>query len=279
MKLEAVLLSHLKEKTFAKNYQGNIHTLNDVLEEKCGQYNKLSRDLLGGQRTHRNEKVRHTLLVLNPGSTVLLTAAGNVSPGAVGDHAAEEDGVEPGEGALEASDEAPADGEVGVAAIMDLAGEAVPAVDQDAVADVGLDDLGVVDCLPGQLGEGLALDHLAALHGAEAVLLAVAAVPDPVDKQVAGVERNKRIAVPAVLLGRVVGEVDGAVAVRQGDTSKVPEDEHEAPLLVVHVPGGHNELLTFGAGVGVEEVSHNQETDLARDVAITLPLAGRGTAR
>ena len=36
----------------------------------------------------------------------------------------------------------------------------------------------------------------------------------------------------------VIGKVDGAVAVAKWHTGKVPEDEHEAPFLVVHVPGG-----------------------------------------
>ena len=34
----------------------------------------------------------------------------------------------------------------------------------------------------------------------------------------------------------VVGQVYSAVAVREWDPSQVPEDEHEAPFLVVHVP-------------------------------------------
>ena len=34
----------------------------------------------------------------------------------------------------------------------------------------------------------------------------------------------------------MVGQVDGAVAVAEGNASKVPEDEHEAPFLEVHIP-------------------------------------------
>ena len=35
----------------------------------------------------------------------------------------------------------------------------------------------------------------------------------------------------------VVGKENSAVAVAQRYTSKVPEDKHETPLLIVHVPG------------------------------------------
>jgi hypothetical protein len=34
----------------------------------------------------------------------------------------------------------------------------------------------------------------------------------------------------------VIGEVDGAVAVGQWYASKIPEDEHETPFLIVNVP-------------------------------------------
>lgn len=49
--------------------------------------------------TYRDEEVGHSSLILQPALTVLLAAAGDVSNGAVRNHAAEEDGVEPGEGA------------------------------------------------------------------------------------------------------------------------------------------------------------------------------------
>lgn len=133
-----------------------------------------------------------------------------------------------------------------------------------------------MDGLPGDLGEGPAPDDLAALHGAEAVLLAVAAVPDPVPEEIGGVEEDQGEAVPAVLGGVVVGEEDGAVAVRERHAGQVPEDEHEAPLLVVHVPGCDDELLALCAGVGVEVMRHDDEGDLAGDVAVLLVLPGRG---
>ena len=84
--------------------------------------------------------------------------------------------------------------------------------------------------------ECLALEDRAALLLPEHVLLAVARVPDPVHEQVSCSERGESPARPAVSFWVVRGEVDGAVAVGEGHTGEIPEDEHEAPFLVVHVP-------------------------------------------
>lgn len=47
---------------------------------------------------------------------------------AVGNHAAKENGVEPREGAVEASDQTPGDGEPGIGSVVNLAGKTVPAI-------------------------------------------------------------------------------------------------------------------------------------------------------
>lgn len=226
--------------------------------------------------TYGNEEVGHASLILEPGVAVLEAAAVDITRGAVGNHAQEEDRVEPGEGAVEAGNETPRDGEPSIGGVVNLAGEAVPAVDENGSL-LRLDGPGVPDSLPRDLGEGLAPDNLAALHGAEAVLLAVAAVPDPVPEEVGEVEDDEREAVPAILGRVVVGQEDGAVAVREGHAGQVPEDEHETPLLVVHVPGGDDELLALGAGVGVQVVGHDEEENLTRDVAVLLVLASGGS--
>lgn len=90
--------------------------------------------------------------------------------------------------------------------------------------------------MPRELGEGVAGHHGATFLLAETVLLAVGGVPHPVNEQICDIEEGKEEAVPAVLGGVVVSQVDGAVAVAQRDTSQVPENQHEAPLLVVHIP-------------------------------------------
>ena len=44
---------------------------------------------------------------------------------------------------------------------------------------------------------------------------------------------------------------------------------------VVHSPGGNDQLLSFGAGVGVDEMRTHQEDDLSRDIAVRLVLSRR----
>lgn len=119
---------------------------------------------------------------------------------------------------------------------MDLPRIPIPAIHQNAVPCLRLDCLGILDGLPRQLRESLALYQGATLHLAEPVLLRITRVPDPVDEEVGDVEEGEGEGVPMVFRGGVVGQVDSAVAVREGDARQIPEDEHEAPLLVVHVP-------------------------------------------
>lgn len=193
----------------------------------------------------------------------------------MGNHGAEEDGVEPRERAVEARDQAPAHGKEGVAGVVYFASKTVPAVDQDGVARVRGYLARVLDRLPGHLGKSVALGEGAALGGAEAVLLSVAAVPDPVYKEVGDEEHREEDGVPVVLGRGVVGQVDGAVAVGERHARHVPEDEHESPLLVVHVPRGHDQLLTLGAGVGIKPVGHDEEGHLARYVPVLFVLSHR----
>ena len=163
--------------------------------------------------------------------------------------------------------------EIHVTRVMDLPRIPIPSIHQNAIPRLRLDCLGILDRLPRQLREGLALHQGATLHLAETILLRVTCVPDPVDEQVGGVEEGEGEGIPMVFRGGVVGQVDGAVAVRERDPGQIPEDEHEAPLLVVHVPDeyssqdcplrperGHDSprsddtLLALGASIGIEEV-------------------------
>lgn len=127
--------------------------------------------------------------------------------------------------------------EIHVTGVMYLPRMPIPSIHQDAIPSLRLDCLGILDRLPRQLREGLALHQGPTLHLAEPVLLRVARVPDPVDEQVGGVEEGECEGVPVVFRRGVVGQVDSAVAVRERDAGQIPKDQHEAPFLVVHVPG------------------------------------------
>ncbi|KAI7052583.1 Delta(24(24(1)))-sterol reductase like protein [Hortaea werneckii] len=129
----------------------------------------------------------------------------------------------------------PAKSEVQVAGVVDLACVLVPAVHENGVAGLGV---GGRSC--GAAG------ILSRKHGT----CSSGYCPCPRPSR----RRDGRV---------VVGDEDGAVAVAQWHTSHVPEDKHETPLLVVHVPGDTDHLLALTAGVGVEPVRHEQEPSLA----------------
>ena len=128
-------------------------------------------------------------------------------------HTGEEHGVEPREGTVKPSDETPGIGEEEVASVVDLSGVAVPSISQNRIASLGLDYARILNSLPGELRKGLPLQQRATLLGAEAVLLRVGRVPDPVYEEVGDEENGHEIRVPAVGRRRVVGKVQGAVAV------------------------------------------------------------------
>jgi len=196
----------------------------------------------------------------------------------VKNHAHEEDGQEPGDRAFEATDQTPTQKLAEVGGIVDLAGETVPTAGQECTG-FALDESGVLDRLPRELREGLALDHGASLLLAETVLLAIAGVEDVVCCEEHDEEGDVGLRRPLVDVGGGAHQVEDAMAVRQGDTGHVPEDQHEAPLLVAHVPGGDDELLALTAGIGVEPVRQQEEADLGSDVTIQLVLLNRGGDR
>lgn len=78
--------------------------------------------------THGNKQVGHLLLILNPGLAVLGSAPLDVTQGAVADHTGKEERVEPGEWAFKPGDQAPVEGKVEIARVVDLASLAICAV-------------------------------------------------------------------------------------------------------------------------------------------------------
>ena len=137
---------------------------------------------------------------------------------------------------------------------------------------------------------------VATLLGAEEFGLRIASVPDPVHEDVGGEEEEHGHTAVGIFRGVVVGQEDGAVAVRKRHAGHVPENEHEAPLLVKHVPKSvesaslildqrgeslehqvlpahRNQFLALGARVGIQKVGHEQEAHLGSDIAVRLPLS------
>ena len=149
---------------------------------------------------------------------------------------AKETWVEPREGAVETRNQSPCQRKVKITRIVNLACISVPPIHQDRISRTCLDGTGIRDCLPRELGECLASDESTTFLGAETVLLRVGGIPDPVHKEIGREKGDENVGWPGVRAWGMVGEVQCAVAIGEGHAGKVPEDEHEAPFLVVHVP-------------------------------------------
>jgi len=154
------------------------------------------------------------------------------------DHAAKEERIKPRKRRVETGDQAPCQGKVEITCIMNLPSFSVPAISQYRVSALGLDDAGILNSLPRKLWECLALDESAALLGTETVLLRVGGIPDPVHEEIASEEQDEERCPEGIRVDiiEVVCEVERAMTVAKGNTGKIPEDEHKAPFLEVHVP-------------------------------------------
>lgn len=72
--------------------------------------------------------------------------------------------------------------------VVDLTSVCVPPVHQERVASLCLNRLGIMDCLPRELGECFSLQQRAAFLLPESVFLRICCVPDPVDEEIGNVE-------------------------------------------------------------------------------------------
>ena len=104
------------------------------------------------------------------------------------DHGHEEDRIEPRKRGREASDQAPGERKVHIAGIVDLTCVLVPTVYENGVAGWGRDLLWILDVPPRNLRESFSLLIVASFSQTEFVLLALRAVPDPVNENVGRVE-------------------------------------------------------------------------------------------
>lgn len=183
-----------------------------------------------------------------------------------------EDREEPGEEGVEATDEAPRARLDPVGSVVDLSGVSVPTVSQERRAVLALDVFWVLQDLVWQKWERLS-DGLVTCHDfSERVLLAICRVEEVVGGKEQCVAERQVCCRPVVLSWLVVVEIEGALAVAERHARDVPEDQHEAELLVGHVPRWDNQLLPLGARVGVEVVGEGQEGSLWGDASVDLVL-------
>lgn len=111
------------------------------------------------------------------------------------------------------------------------------------------------------------------------VFLAIAGIPDPVDKEVGGVEQEQRKAIPVIHRWRMICQVYCAMAVAERNACEIPENEHEPPFLIVHVPkrsvskgsksaditipSCDNVLFSLRACICVQKMGHDKEPNFS----------------
>lgn len=115
-------------------------------------------------------------------------------------------------------------------------GPLTPSTTQDGISCLGADTFRVFDELPGELWESFAINHVTVFLGPEYVLLAISCIPHPISEEIRSINKSQCPWVPVVVRRIILSEVYRAVAVCHWNTGHVPEDEHEAKFLIVHVP-------------------------------------------
>ncbi len=190
------------------------------------------------KQTYRNKQVRHLSLVLLTTLPILGPTFLHIPPRPVPNHAPKAARIKPWKRAVEPAYPGPAQRKEQITRIMHLPRNPVPSIDQDAIPGLGFDDLWVLQGTPRKLRECVSLDQGAALHGSETVLLTVGRIPDPVHEEIGCEQGDEEGRAEGVVVDciEVVGQVKSAVAVAEWHTGEVPEDEHEAPFLKIHVP-------------------------------------------
>ena len=119
---------------------------------------------------------------------------------------------------------------------MDLSSIPIPTVYENAVTNSRWYGPWVFYRLPRKLREGFPLHKRSSFLLAKSIFLGIAGIPNPVDKEVGGVENAESNWIPAVRGRIVICKIQGRMAVCKRNSSYVPENEHEAPFLVVHIP-------------------------------------------
>lgn len=213
-----------------------------------------------------------SLKVSVPVFTILSSALSLVSESPVNQHNEEEYWEEPWEWRSETTNTAPGKSHSVVSGVMSLTGVLVPTVSQQERAIGTLDVARVLEIRERQVWESLSERGVASHDSSETVLLSVTGIEEVVCNGQDSEQGNVVLNGPVVLGWVVVSEVQSTVAVSVWDTGDVPENQHEAKLLVSHVPSWNNQFLTLGAGVGVEPVSIDDKDDLGRDIAIRVEL-------
>ena len=190
----------------------------------------------------------------------------------MGEDSQEEEGIEIGDCGTSSCNGAPKERLRPVGRVVWLPQELPPSIDQQRIAVLGLQVSGILESRPGPLREGPAdFERALELH-AEARLLCHRRVKDPVHKDEKREEEDVGRCRELVDVRRVGGHIDDRVAVGERHAGEVPENDHESPLLVEHVPSLGNALFALGACINVEAGGEDHKGHVGRDISIDFVL-------
>lgn len=212
------------------------------------------------------------LEVTIPVGTILACTLSLVSVGSVDQHNEEKHREEPWEWRLESTNESPCERLRVVGGVVSLTGVFVPAISQQSRAVFTLDVRWVDQVRVRQVRESLSNGGVTGHESTETVLLSVSGIEEVVCNGQDYKQCSVVLPRPVVFQWVVVSQEQSTVTVGKWHTGNVPETEHEAKLLICHVPGWNNQLLALRARVGVKPECIHDKAHLWSDVAIGVVL-------
>lgn len=73
----------------------------------------------------------------------------------------------------------------------------------------------------------------------------------------------------------MVGKINSTMTVAQRHAGHIPENEHEPPLLIIHIPGRYNAFFALAASVRIKKVRQQQEAYFATHIPKVFVLSRR----
>lgn len=177
-----------------------------------------------------NKDVWDAFAVSVPVLAILLCATLHVASDTVSKHTDEEAEVKVRQEGAEASDQTPRGSHDQISSVVGLTHNTPPTIGQQQVTVLSLDVAWVLDVAIWQLRESVADNEGTILLHTESVLLRVTSVKDVVSKQQGKVQEGspgQRVSDGHTSSLFILHQVNGGIAVSEGDTSHVPEDQHE----------------------------------------------------
>jgi len=216
----------------------------------------------------RNELPSHYLAIAFPVFAVLDGTPLEITGRAVNKHGDEEDAIEVRDGRCCADDQAPGEAHGPVCHVVWFTRDSPPATSEKTIAMRCLDVGRVLDCAPWQLGERPTIFVVALGLHLETTFLRHGGIPYVVRREQRAEERDVSRGRKSVLFRLMGSHVNDRINIGEWNPRKVPEDNHETPLFVEHIPRLWDTLFAFAACVQIKPGRKAHECHIGGDNAI-----------